>query len=91
MNTNQQKLTFDFDLEVSLDSTLALEGLQKEVSSMAKHSIDEGREYLSDLEIEHLIKMIDDVIMRITQQTNLVKMTNDVVMKITQQTKESYQ
>ena len=36
---------------------------------MAKHSIDEGREHLSDLEIEHLIKMIDDVVMKIKQQT----------------------
>ena len=69
MNTNQQKPTFDFDLEVSLDTTLALEGLQKEVSSMVKHSIDEGREHLNNLEIEHLIKMTNDVIMKIKQQT----------------------
>ncbi len=52
-----------------MSTILALDTLQKEVSSMAKHSIDEGREHLSDLEIEHLIKMIDDVVMKIKQQT----------------------
>ena len=88
MNTNRQKPTFDFDLDLSTNTILALAILQEEVSSIAKHSIDEGREHLNDLEIEHLIKIIDDVIMKITQQTNLVKMTNDVVMKITKQTKE---
>ncbi len=69
MNTNRQKPTFDSDLEISMSTNLALDTLQKEVSSMAKHSIDEGREHLSDLEIEHLIKMIDDVVMKIKQQT----------------------
>ncbi len=48
---------------------LALESLHHEVSPMAKHSIDEGREHLSDLEIEHLIKMTNDVVMKIKQQT----------------------
>jgi hypothetical protein len=36
---------------------------------MAKHSIDEGREHLNDLEIEHLIKMTNNVVMKIIQQT----------------------
>jgi hypothetical protein len=69
MNTNRQKPAFDSDLEIAMSTNLALDTLQKEVSSMAKHSIDEGREHLSDLEIEHLIKMIDDVVMKIKQQT----------------------
>ncbi len=69
MNTNRQKPAFDSDLEISMGTILALDTLQKEVSSMAKHSIDEGREHLSDLEIEHLIKMINDVVMKIKQQT----------------------
>ncbi len=69
MNTNRQKPAFDSDLEISMGTNLALDTLQKEVSSIVKHSIDEGREYLNDLEIEHLIKMIDDVIMKITKQT----------------------
>jgi hypothetical protein len=34
---------------------------------MAKHSIDEGREHLNDLEIEHFIKMTEDVVMKIKQ------------------------
>ncbi len=50
-------------------TVLVLESLQQEVSSMAKHSIDEGREHLNDLEIEHLIKMTKDVVMKIKQQT----------------------
>ena len=69
MNTNRQKPAFDSDLEISMSTNLSLDTLQKEISSMAKHSIDEGREHLNDLEIEHLIKMIDDVIMKITKQT----------------------
>ena len=68
MKTNQQKPTYDSDLDMPLSTILSLDTLQKEVSSMAKHSVDEGREHLNDLEIEHLIKMIDDVIMKITQQ-----------------------
>ncbi len=50
-------------------TVLALESLHHEVSSMAKHSIDEGREHLNDLEIEHLLKMTNDVVMKIKQQT----------------------
>ncbi len=42
-------------------TVLALESLHHEVSSMENHSIDEGR--------EHLIKMTNDVVMKIKQQT----------------------
>ncbi len=69
MNTNRQKPAFGSDLEISMSTNLALDTLQKEVSSMAKHSIDEGREHLNNLEIEHLIKMTNDVVMKIKQQT----------------------
>ncbi len=51
------------------NTVLALESLQHEVSFMAQHSIDEGREYLNDPEIEHLIKMTNDVVKKIKQQT----------------------
>ena len=50
-------------------TVLALESLHHEVSSMAKHTLDDGREYLNDLEIEHLIKMTNDVVMKIKAQT----------------------
>ncbi len=46
-----------------------MECLQQEVSFVAQHSIDEGREQLNDLEIEHLIKMTNDVVKKIKQQT----------------------
>jgi len=53
-----------------LNSTvLALECLHQEVSLMAQHSFDEGRELLNDLEIEHLLKMTRDVVMKIKKQT----------------------
>jgi len=53
-----------------LNSTvLTLECLHQEVSLMAQHSFDEGREYLNDLEIEHLLKMTRDVVMKIKKQT----------------------
>jgi hypothetical protein len=52
-----------------LSTILALESLQNEVSFMAQHSIDEGREHLNDLEVEHLIKMTSDVVMKIKNQT----------------------
>jgi len=48
---------------------LALESLHQEVSFVAKHSFEEGREHLNDLEIEHLIKMTNDVVMKIKLQT----------------------
>ncbi len=49
-------------------NSLVLQCLQQEVSFLAQHSIDEGREYLNDLEIEHLIKMTNNVVMKIHQQ-----------------------
>lgn len=52
-----------------MSTVLALESLQSEVSFMAQHSIDEGREHLNNLEVEHLIKMTHDVVMKIKQQT----------------------
>jgi len=48
---------------------LVLESLQREVSFMAQHSFDEGREHLNNLEIEHLLKMTNDVVMKIKKQT----------------------
>ncbi len=51
-----------------MSTVLVLESLQQEVSFMAQHSLDEGREHLNDLEIEHLIKMTNDVVMKIKQQ-----------------------
>ena len=56
-------------MNTTTQTVLALESLQKEVSFVARHSIDEGREHLNDLEIEHLLKMTNDVVMRIKQQT----------------------
>ena len=50
-------------------TVLVLQSLQEEVSFLAQHSIDEGREHLNDLEIEHLIKMTNNVVMKIVQKT----------------------
>lgn len=52
-----------------MSTILALESLQQEAAFLAKHSIDEGREHLNNLEIEHLIKMTNDVVLKIKQQT----------------------
>ena len=49
-------------------TVLALETLHKEVYFVAQHSIDEGREHLNDVEIEHLLKMTNDVVMKIKKQ-----------------------
>jgi hypothetical protein len=54
-----------------LSTILALESLQNEVSSMAQHSIHEGREHLNDPEIEYLIKMTNDVVMKIKNQVKV--------------------
>ena len=51
------------------NSVLALDSLNREVSSMAQHSFNEGREHLNDLEIEHLIKMTNNVVMKIKMKT----------------------
>ena len=48
-----------------MSTILALESLQTEISFMAQNSIDEGREHLNDLQVEHLIKMTSDVVMKI--------------------------
>ena len=50
------------------NTVLVLQSLQQEVSFLAQHSIDDGREQLNDLEIEHLIKMTNNVVMNIAQQ-----------------------
>ncbi len=50
-------------------TVLTLECLHQEVSLMAQHSFDEGREHLNDLEIEHLIRMTRDVVKKIKKQT----------------------
>ena len=50
-------------------TVLTLECLHQEVSLMAQHSFDEGRESLNDLEIEHLLKMTNNVVMKIKRQT----------------------
>ncbi len=50
-------------------AVLVIKSLQQEVSSMAQHSFDDGREHLNDLEIEHLIKMTNNVLSKIKQQT----------------------
>ena len=50
-------------------TVLTLECLHQEVSLMAQHSFDEGREYLNDLEIEHLLKMTNNIVMKIKKQT----------------------
>jgi len=50
------------------NTVLVLQSLQHEVAFMAQHSFDEGREHLNDLEIEHLIKMTNNVVMKIHQQ-----------------------
>jgi len=51
------------------NTVLVLQSLQQEVSFLAQHSIDECRVQLNDLEIEHLIKMTNNVVMKIKQQT----------------------
>ncbi len=55
------------------NTTLVLESLQHEVSFMAQHSIDEGREHLDNIEIEHLIKMTNNVVMNIAQQVKEIQ------------------
>jgi len=52
-----------------LSTVLAVQSLHSEVLFVAQHSFDEGREYLNDLEIEHLIKMTSDVVMKIKRQS----------------------
>lgn len=49
-------------------SVMAIQALHNEVGQIARHSIHEGRDHLDNLEIEHLIKMTDDVVMKIKKQ-----------------------
>ncbi|HEY4680274.1 MAG TPA: hypothetical protein VIH04_03295 [Nitrosarchaeum sp.] len=49
-------------------TVLALCSLEQEVAHIAKNSYDQGREHLNDLEIEHLIKMTEHVVMKIKKQ-----------------------
>jgi len=51
-----------------LSTILALESLYDEVSFVTHHSYDEGRKHLNDLEIEHLLKMTTDVVLKIKHQ-----------------------
>ena len=53
---------------------LALESLYHEVDFLTSHSIDEGREHLNNLEIEHLIKMIDNIVMKFKLQTKEISL-----------------
>jgi len=52
-----------------ISTVIVIKSLQQEISSMAQHSFDDGREQLNDLEIEHLIKMTNNVLAKIKQQT----------------------
>jgi len=47
---------------------MTLYSLEQEVGHIAKNSHDQGREYLNDLEIIHLLKMTKHVIMKIKKQ-----------------------
>ena len=51
-----------------MNTILALERLYDEIAFVTNHSFDEGREQLTDLEIEHLIKMATDIVTNIKQQ-----------------------
>jgi len=55
------------------NTVLVLQSLQQEISFMAQHSIDDGRDQLNDLEIEHLIKMTNNVLSKIKQQTMVIQ------------------
>ena len=48
---------------------VALESIHREAGFLAKNSYESGREHLTELEIEHLIKMTNDVVMRIKAKT----------------------
>lgn len=51
-----------------MTTVLALESLYDEISFIATHSFDEGRDQLTDLEVEHLVKMATDIVTNIRQQ-----------------------
>ena len=48
---------------------LSFKEKDREVQKRAQHSFDEGRKHLNDLEIGDLLKMTNDVLMKIKQQT----------------------
>jgi len=50
------------------DTIMTLYSLEQEVGYVAKNSHDQGREYLNDLEIIHLLKMTKHVVMKIKKQ-----------------------
>ena len=52
-----------------MSTVLALESLYDEVSFTTRHSTDEGREFLNEIEIEYLLKMTTDVALKIKQQS----------------------
>jgi hypothetical protein len=49
-------------------SILLLETLNQEVDSIIKNMIDEEREHLTNIEVRHLIKMADHIVMKIKNQ-----------------------
>lgn len=48
-----------------------LETLNLELDSIIRNAFDEEREYLSDIEIGHLVKMTDYTVMKINQQVKV--------------------
>ena len=48
---------------------VALESIHREAGYIAKNTFENGRECPTELEIEHLIKMTNDVVMRIKSKT----------------------
>ena len=51
-------------------SILLLETLNQEVESIIKNMIDEEREHLTNIEVRHLIKMADHIVMKIKSQVS---------------------
>ena len=51
-------------------SILLLETLNQEVDSIIKNMIDEEREHLTNIEVRHLIKMADHIVMKIKSQVS---------------------
>jgi len=67
-----------------LSPILAIEDLQNEVSFLTQQSIAEGREHLDDLEIEHLLKMTSDVVLKIKHSTLNDDLLSDTVKTISE-------
>lgn len=51
---------------------ILLETLNQELDSIIKNMFDEKRKHFTDLEVKHLIKMTDHVVMKIKQQTKVM-------------------